>query len=54
MRQLVLALAFCFAISPIASSAQTSTPVKKVKPKKVKGRKAPKVKKKKVVKHTAN
>jgi hypothetical protein len=55
MRQLVLALAFCFAVSPIAASAQTTHQVKKVKSHKVKAHKAPKVKKssKRVVRHTA-
>jgi hypothetical protein len=49
MRQLVLALALCFAVSPIAASAQT-TPVKH-KAKKVKAHKAPKAKKVKKVVH---
>jgi hypothetical protein len=54
MRRIVLALAFCFAISPLAVSAQTTPPATKHKAKKVKAHKAPKVKKaKKAVKHTA-
>jgi hypothetical protein len=53
MRQLVLAL--CLAVSPIAASAQTTHPVKKVTKHKVKGRKASKAKRssKKVVHHSA-
>ncbi len=54
MRKLVLALAFCFAISPLAVSAQTTTrPVTKHKARKVSKHKASKVTKHKAVKHTS-
>ncbi len=53
MRKLVLALAFCFAISPLAVSAQTTPAVKKHKAAKVRKHKAAKVVKRKVVKHAA-
>ena len=50
MRRLVLALAACLTISPIALPAQTQKPPKvKKHTSKAKGRKAPKVKK---TKHT--
>jgi hypothetical protein len=55
MRQLVLALALCFAVSPIAASAQTTHTAKKVTKHKAKGRKTAKAHKasKKVVHHNA-
>ena len=51
MRRIALVLAFCFAISPLAATAATK--VVHPKPHKVKGHKAPKVKKasKRSVKH---
>ncbi len=54
MRRIILAIAFCVAISPLAVSAQTTaSPAKKHKAAKVKKHKAAKVTKRKVVKHTA-
>jgi hypothetical protein len=45
MRQLVFALALCFAVSPLASSATTHPVAHKATKHKVKARRAPKAKK---------
>jgi hypothetical protein len=50
MRQLVLALALCFAVATVATPAQTHK-APKVKAHKVKGRKAARVKARKAAKH---
>jgi hypothetical protein len=57
MRQIVLALTLCIAASPFAAFAQTTTTTthkSAVKKHKVKGHKAPKVKKAKKVVHQGN